>query len=303
MKNLVIVLTLIGATTASAQDAKQKKAKPKKPRPKRKVIDVSKIDVAKLAKEAKADPDGKGTISRFYIGYLRKVISLYVKEPKKAKALLTQMAADIKEIKPTKAAGKSALIRAKLYNARYMTRVVMMEKQAALVGKPAIALKSQAWANGSALSEADLKGKVVLLDFWAVWCGPCVRKFPVVRRWQRELGDKGLVVIGVTRRYNYRWDKEAGKHKRINKQDETVPVKEEVEMLNHYAKKYKLNYTLMVADEKSTLHKGYHVFGIPTVAVIDRKGIIQYVGLSNDKKIESLLQKLLGESKAAAGSE
>lgn len=311
MKNLVVFATLfaLAVPSASAQDKKNAKgdkakaAKPKQVRKKRKRIDVSKIDLKKLAANAKDEPDEKGTITKFYIGYLRKIVSVIYTKPKAAKKLLKQMAADMKEIKPTKPAGKAALKRAKSYHARYMVRVVMMEKQAAMVGKPALPLKSQAWANGEALSKSDLKGKVVLLDFWAVWCGPCVRKFPTVRRWQRELGDKGLVVIGVTKRYNYRWDKEAKKHKRVSKDDETVPLKDEVEMLNHYAKQHKLNYKLLVSDKKASLSKGYHVFGIPTIAVIDQKGIIRYVGLSNDEKIEALLHKLLGVSKPAAGGE
>ena len=311
MKNLVVFATLfaLAVPSASAQEKKDTKgdkakaAKPKQGRKKRTRIDLSKIDLKKLAADAKAEPDGKGTIAKFYIGYLRKISAVVYTKPTAAKKLLKQMAADIKEIKPTKAPGKAMVKRAKLYHTLYTRRVVMMEKQSALVGKPALPLKSQAWANGEALSESDLKGKVVLLDFWAVWCGPCVRKFPVVRRWQRELGDKGLVVIGVTKRYNYRWDKEAKKHKRISKTDETVPLKDEVEMLNHYAKQHKLNYKLLVSDKEASLSKGYHVFGIPTIAVIDRKGIIRYVGLSNDKKIETLLHKLLGDSKSAAGGE
>ena len=63
--------------------------------------------------------------------------------------------------------------------------------------KPPPALDARDWHNSAPLALADLKGKVVLLDFWGVWCGPCVAKLPAVQALHDKYKDRGLVVIGV----------------------------------------------------------------------------------------------------------
>src|SRR3954449_12244271 len=65
-----------------------------------------------------------------------------------------------------------------------------------------------AWKEGGALpglgtfglegSVPNLKGKVVYLDFWASWCAPCKASFPVLDKWQQQLGPKGFTVFGVS---------------------------------------------------------------------------------------------------------
>src|SRR6185436_1133552 len=63
--------------------------------------------------------------------------------------------------------------------------------------EPAPAL-SLADASGKSHSLADLKGKVVLVNFWATWCAPCRREMPALVKLQDELGGKGLQVVAVT---------------------------------------------------------------------------------------------------------
>src|SRR5438093_7978438 len=67
------------------------------------------------------------------------------------------------------------------------------------VGKPAPEIPAgDVNINGKAMKLSELKGKVVLIDFWAVWCGPCVASIPTLREWQDEYKDRGFVVLGVT---------------------------------------------------------------------------------------------------------
>jgi peroxiredoxin len=67
-------------------------------------------------------------------------------------------------------------------------------KQTALAA-PAFALEN---AEGQSVSLADFKGKVVILNFWATWCGPCRREIPDFIELQKEYGSKGLQIIGVS---------------------------------------------------------------------------------------------------------
>jgi thiol-disulfide isomerase/thioredoxin len=84
------------------------------------------------------------------------------------------------------------------------------------VGRQAIPLDLEAWVNGAPLTDDDLKGKVVLLDFRAVWCGRCIATFPRLREWNAKYAGKGLVKVGLTRYHNYDWDEKDDKATRSN---------------------------------------------------------------------------------------
>jgi len=66
----------------------------------------------------------------------------------------------------------------------------------ALIGKPAPAFKMKD-LNGKVLTNQSLKGKVVVLDFWATWCGPCKKASPTMQKLHEAFGKKGVVVIGA----------------------------------------------------------------------------------------------------------
>jgi thiol-disulfide isomerase/thioredoxin len=69
---------------------------------------------------------------------------------------------------------------------------------AQLVGKPAPELTNiKGWVNGGPVKLADFKGKIVLLDFWGYWCGPCVHSMPELAELHEKYKDKGLVIIAV----------------------------------------------------------------------------------------------------------
>ena len=67
-----------------------------------------------------------------------------------------------------------------------------------MVGRPAPELRQiKGWINGGPVKLADLRGKVVLLDFWGYWCGPCVASMPALMKLYDDYKDKGLVIIAV----------------------------------------------------------------------------------------------------------
>lgn len=121
-----------------------------------------------------------------------------------------------------------------------------------MVGQPAPDFTLPVAANGEVgtrMRMADLKGRPILLDFWASWCGPCAMVAPVVDRVARRYEKKGLVVMGVN-------------------------VDDTPEVIRLYAAKQGLGYP-MVVDVNKQLSNRYGVKNLPSLVVIDREGNVR----------------------------
>jgi thiol-disulfide isomerase/thioredoxin len=177
-----------------------------------------------------------------------------------------------------------------------LERTLAAERQRlALIGKPAIPLDVEVWVNGEPLSAADLAGKVVLLDFWAVWCGPCIATFPHLREWNEKYGSQGLVVIGATRYYQYDWDDEG---KQIKADKQLTPEQEQAALVR-FAAHHELKHRFAVVPKDSEFQASYGVTGIPQVVLIDRAGNVRMIrvgsGDKNAHDLDEMLKKLLAE--------
>ena len=137
------------------------------------------------------------------------------------------------------------------------------------------------WIDMQAVKLSELRGRVVLLDFWATWCGPCRATFPDLRRLNSTYKDKGLVIIGVTR---YFGGVEGAK---MNRQQELA-------YLRDFKKKNDLPYGFAVADSDKDVEE-YGVFGIPTFALIDRSGNMRLMGVGATGGLENAVKKLIEE--------
>lgn len=137
-----------------------------------------------------------------------------------------------------------------------------------LVNKPAPEFARKA-LDGRTVDLKNYRGKIVLLDFWATWCSPCMVEMPTFARWQQQYGPQGLTVIGVSMD-----DDEATARKAINK--------------------LKPGYAIVMGDAKlGTLYGG--VMGLPLIYLIDADGVVRgrFQGETDPKAIEAAFERLL----------
>ena len=134
------------------------------------------------------------------------------------------------------------------------------------LGHPAPPLDLTEW-RGTPVTPETMKGKIVVVDFWAVWCEPCLQSVPHNNEVAKKYADKGVIVVGAC-------------------------GAEEQEKMKAVADEVKMEYPTGRASDKTTTAWGVQFW--PHIAVLDRQGKVRAVGIKPDA-LETVLDALLRE--------
>ena len=146
-------------------------------------------------------------------------------------------------------------------------------------------IKANEWLDQAPTNLATLRGKVVLLDFWADWCGPCRETIPRFEKWHQNYKNKGLVILGLTTYYGHAEGKQL-----------TKP--QELDYLRDFKKRFSMSYGTAISEAEDN-ERNYGISSIPTTFLLDRQGRVRFISVgSSDVESAALLKmikKLLDE--------
>ena len=154
--------------------------------------------------------------------------------------------------------------------------------QIGLIGQTAPEISIRTWINGEAVPLEDLRGRVVLLEFWATWCKPCQEMFPKLKQLHEEAAPRGLEIVAITRHYMaYGGTPES--------------MQEELQLMQATVNQHGVSFPVGVAEDEC-LQTTYGANGLPTAIIIDRRGLVRYAGPGGeDRGFDATLRQCLDE--------
>jgi thiol-disulfide isomerase/thioredoxin len=154
---------------------------------------------------------------------------------------------------------------------RYTRSCDLLIDRMELIGKPAPPLSfMHVYGTDSSLTLESLKGKVVVLDFWATWCVPCIISFSEMKELYKEFKDQGLEIVGITSLQTFFSDMETGHTER------NIGPRREIEITAEYIEKKGITWPCAIS-ENSVFDPAYTVEVIPTFVVLDHNGRVRFI--------------------------
>jgi thiol-disulfide isomerase/thioredoxin len=142
------------------------------------------------------------------------------------------------------------------------------------------------WIDQEPLQLADLRGRVVLIDFWYEWCGPCRASFPMLRDWQKKYGERGFTVIGLT-----------DLQRTLGGTDKSRA--EKLDFLRRFKQGNKMTYAVAIAENANENLPEYGVNAFPTAVLIDRRGAVRFISIGVSpaelSRLGDMVEKLVKE--------
>lgn len=226
--------------------------------------------------EARQDDD-LGYKTRFVLAMMLPQYLLSNRSVSEAVALLeTEVAFASERLKAIKATGTTEQ---KQYANRVFVELRDYQSRLKLLGQPAPEISVKEWIRGEPTTLADLRGQVVLLEFWATWCKPCEQMFPKLNHLNTEYGERGLNVIALTRHYlAYRGTPEA--------------QAEELALMRKMVDDHALTFRVGASEDEQTQDL-YGAAGVPTMAIIDRQGIVRHFWDGDEERLQQVMEDCL----------
>jgi thiol-disulfide isomerase/thioredoxin len=160
-------------------------------------------------------------------------------------------------------------------------------------GQPAPALDRSEFVGPTPPSAQDLKGKVVLLFFWAHWCGDCKAQSPVLAKLLEKYQSQGFTVLAPTQRYGY-----------VARGATATPEEELRYIVQIRDELYPFLKTLPVMTTTAN-HDRYGVSTTPTIVIVDRQGAVRlyHPGQMTEAELDAQIRPLLAGTSSAAGNQ
>ena len=136
------------------------------------------------------------------------------------------------------------------------------------VGQPAPAYAASSMT-GDSVSLAQLRGKVVLMNVWATWCGPCRKEIPELRAIHSTYKDRGLQLVGVS-----------------------VDADGSDDAIRDFLRDFKMDYTIW-RDPNESVSATFRMAGVPATFLIDRKGVLRWKAIGAVQPGDTVLTRAI----------